>query len=97
MIDNPLSYLRVAASLLLVIGLIVATLWAMRRFGLAGIAARRPGSRRRLTLVEALQLDQRHRLVLVRRDDREHLLLLGGGGEAVVERDIAGTDPKGGT
>lgn len=83
------DYLRFAASLILVLGLIMGALWALRRFGLAGMVPRGTG-RRRLAVVESLNLDGRRRLVLVRRDGAEHLLLLGGGsGDVVVERGIA--------
>ncbi len=81
------QYLRFVASLVFVIGLILAGVWAMRRFGLGG-AMLRPAGRRRLAVVEMLPLDAKHRLVLVRRDDREHLLLIGGAADSVVERDI---------
>ncbi len=80
------SYLRFILSLVLVLGMIFAALWAVRRWGLGAMMPRMGGGRR-LALVEALPLDGKHRLVLVRRDDREHLLLLGGGGDTVVERD----------
>ena len=83
---DGVQYLRFVASLILVLGLILASVWAMRRFGLAG-GLLRPAGRRRLALVETLPLDVRHRLVLVRRDDREHLLLIGPA-VATVERDI---------
>jgi flagellar protein FliO/FliZ len=81
-------YLRFVLSLVLVLGLILAALWAVRRFGLPGVATMRPSSRRRLSLVEVMAVDSKRRLVLVRRDDREHLLLVGGGTDLVVERDI---------
>lgn len=43
-------------------------------------------SGRRLSVVEVLPVDDRRRLVLVRRDGAEHLLLVGGpGGDLVVE------------
>jgi flagellar protein FliO/FliZ len=88
-------YLRFVASLVFVIGLILAGVWAVRRFGLGG-AMLRPPARRRLAVVEMLPLDAKHRLVLVRRDDREHLLLLGTSSETVVERDItAAPQPQG--
>ncbi len=83
---DSVQYLRFVASLVLVLGLILASVWAMRRFGLAG-GLLRPSAQRRLALVETLPLDARHRLVLVRRDDREHLLLIGPA-VATVERDI---------
>ncbi|MDA8230554.1 MAG: flagellar biosynthetic protein FliO [Magnetospirillum sp.] len=81
-------YLRAAASLVLVLGLILAGLWAVRRFGLGGLRVI-PARRRRLALVEGLSLDAKNRLVLVRRDEREHLLLIGGAGAVVVESGIA--------
>ena len=83
------TYLRFISSLVLVLGLIFAITWALRRWG-GGFMVARPtggGNGRRLALVEALQLDPKRRLVLIRRDDREHLLLLGGEGALVVETD----------
>jgi flagellar protein FliO/FliZ len=81
-------YLRFIASLVLVLGLMLAVLWALRRFGLAGMVAR-PGARRRLAVVETMVVDSRRRLVLVRRDGTEHLLLIGGPHDLVVEQGIA--------
>ncbi len=43
---------------------------------------------RRLRVIEATSLDSRRRLVLVGRDDRAHLILLGPGGDLVVERGL---------
>lgn len=87
-------YIRTVASLVLVLGLMMAVLWALRRFGLAGMVPRAGQARRRLAVVETLSLDGRRRLVLVRRDGREHLLLLGGGVDVVVEQGIA-VEPAG--
>ncbi|MBF0093115.1 MAG: FliO/MopB family protein [Alphaproteobacteria bacterium] len=80
------DYTRFVLALVFVIGLILVTGWAVRRFGF-GVHSQRFGGRqdRRLALVEALQVDPKRRLVLVRRDDVEHLLLLGGGADLVVE------------
>lgn len=83
---ETVSYLRFVLALVTVLGLMFALLWALRRWGLGGIAPLNRSRRRRLAVVEALPLDARHRLVLVRRDDQEHLLLLGGGGATVIER-----------
>jgi flagellar protein FliO/FliZ len=80
------QYLRFILSLLAVLGLIFAALWVVRR-RLPGMMAARTGAGRRLGVVESLTLDVKHRLVLVRRDDREHLLVLGGGNPVVVETD----------
>ncbi|MDO8605378.1 MAG: flagellar biosynthetic protein FliO [Phaeospirillum sp.] len=83
------TYLRFIFSLVLVLGMIFAAVWAVRRWGLGLMLPRPSGGKagRRLALVEALQLDGKRRLVLIRRDDREHLLLLGGESDVVVEPD----------
>ena len=80
------SYLQFALALLLVLGLIAILAWLLRRFGMGGIM--RTANQRRLQVVETTALGPRHRLVLVRRDRVEHLLLLGPQGDVVVERGI---------
>lgn len=76
------GYLQFVAALALVLGLIGGLAWLVKRSGVAGslvpTSARR-GAGRRLGIVEVLPLDPRRKLVLVRCDDREHLLLLGHG------------------
>ena len=42
----------------------------------------------RLAIVDAAVIDEHRRIVLVRRDDVEHLLMIGGYNDLVVERDI---------
>lgn len=61
--------------------------WVLKRMGLAGHSLL-PSGKRRLKIVEILPIDHRRRLLLVRRDDREHLLVLGTNGETVVESNI---------
>ncbi|MBC7907447.1 MAG: flagellar biosynthetic protein FliO [Rhodospirillaceae bacterium] len=78
-------YLRFIVSLVLVLGLLLAVLWALRRFGVGGMVAR-PSARRRLSVVETMALDGRRRLVLIKRDDCEHLLMIGGPNDMVIER-----------
>ena len=81
-------YYRTVLALIFVVGLISLTGWAIKRYGFAG-ARISPRNRRRLSLVEALPLDNRRRLLLVRRDGVEHLLLIGGGADLIVETGIA--------
>ena len=82
------TYLRFALALALVLGLIGLAAWAARRFGMGGRVRVSAGARRgkRLAIAEALAVDNKRRLVLVRRDGVEHLLLLGPHGDTVVER-----------
>ena len=46
------------------------------------------GRKKRLAVIDAAPIDNRRRLVLVRRDDVEHLVLIGGMNDLVVEQDI---------
>ncbi len=93
------AYLRFALALVLVVGLIALLAWLVRRFGLAQRLA--PGSGtprrfRRLGVVEVCAVDGRRRLILIKRDGIEHLIMLSGtGGGFVVERGIgAATSTK---
>ncbi len=83
---EPLQFVFALAAVLALIGLLAV---AARRFGLAGAVSRSSG--RRLAIVEAMALDGRRRLVLLRRDDLEHLIILGPSGETVVESRIEPT------
>ena len=88
------NYLRFLAALVLVIGLIGTVAWVARRFGLAGrLPSLKRRGERRLGVIEYMALDPKTRLVLVRRDDTQHLLLLGAAGPVVVERGIAEPAP----
>jgi len=81
------SYFRFVAALIAVLALIGAVAWAARRFGITA----RPSTSargRRLQVLEVAAVDARRRLVLVRRDDVEHLILLGQQADLLVERGI---------
>lgn len=82
------TYLRFLLALVAVLGLIAALTWVARRFGFGAGINPLKGRATRLTVIEALTLDAKRRLILVRRDDREHLLVLGPTGETVVESGI---------
>lgn len=87
-LDLP-QYAMFAVALIFVLGLIFLLTWILRRVnGIQGGKA--PFSRRdrRLKVLEGASLGNRHRLVLVQRDNEEHLLLIGGVTDLVVERNI---------
>lgn len=75
----------------LVMSLMFLLSWFLKRIGLAGQSLL-PGAKRRLKIIETLPLDHRRKLVIVRRDNKEHLLVLGPNGECVVEAGIAVVD-----
>lgn len=74
--------------LLVVVAALLAVASLSRRLRFP-FAARGRGRHRRLTLVDAVALDGQRRLVLVRRDEAEHLILIGGANDLIVERDLA--------
>jgi flagellar protein FliO/FliZ len=86
---DTMGLLRAVVALVFVLGLIAAAAWAARRFGPGFGLTPKPKAGRSLGVIESLQLDARHRLVLVRRDDRQHLLLIGPNHSTVVEGSIA--------
>ncbi|NQV85079.1 MAG: FliO/MopB family protein [Rhodospirillales bacterium] len=83
------GYIRFLLALVFVIGLIGIAATMARRFGLGfPAAAMKKSTNRRLSVVEAAPLDGRRRMVLVRRDDTEHLIILGPNSETVIESGI---------
>ena len=85
------GYLWYFSALVLVIALMLGFAWAARRLGLMGRLGMAPSGRRRLQIVEVLPLDGKRRLVLLRRDGVDHLVLLGISADTVIERGIAAT------
>lgn len=86
---DSLAYFRFLIALLFVLALIAGCAWAARRFGLAPRATvRKDADGRRLAILEVLPIDARRRAILLRRDDVEHLILIGEG-ETVIERGIS--------
>ncbi|HXQ51249.1 MAG TPA: flagellar biosynthetic protein FliO [Stellaceae bacterium] len=81
-------------ALFLVVGLILALAWIARRLGVMGRLAA-TGTKRRLAIVEVLPLDAKRRLVLLRRDGAEHLVLIGLTGDIVIERAIGSSGAPG--
>jgi len=82
------NYLRFLSALLVALGLIGGFAWLARRSGMGGIQTSKRGRSDRLDVVEALSIDARRRLVIIRRDDQEHLILLGPESELVIETNI---------
>lgn len=77
-------------ALLLVVLLILAVTWLFRR--LFGVTLQR-GRSSRLSLVDSTVIDQNRRLMLLRRDDVEHLVMIGGPNDILVESRILKAAP----
>src|ERR1700744_1639723 len=77
-----------------VLALIGVVAWLIRRFAgnRLGTSPNR-GRMPRLAVIDAAAVDGRRRLVLVRRDNVEHLLMIGGPTDIVVEPNIVRAMP----
>jgi hypothetical protein len=73
---------------LVILAVIAAIAWALRRFGSGRLGATTRGRQPRLAVIDYATVDSRRRLILVRRDNVEHLLMIGGPGDVVVEPNI---------
>lgn len=81
--------LKIVVAVIVVLGLLALAFWLLRRFGggrLGGGATR--GRQPRLAVIDQASVDSRRRLVLIRRDNVEHLLIIGGPSDVVVEQNI---------
>jgi flagellar protein FliO/FliZ len=72
-----------------VLALIGVAAWLVRRFATNRLGANtNRGRMPRLAVIDAAAVDGRRRLVLVRRDNMEHLIMIGGPTDIVVESNI---------
>ncbi|RJF76634.1 flagellar biosynthetic protein FliO [Rhodopseudomonas palustris] len=79
---------------LAVLAMIGAAAWLVRRFAGNRLgASTKSGRMPRLAVIDAAAVDGRRRLVLVRRDNIEHLLMIGGPSDIVVESNIVRAAP----
>ena len=77
-----------ALALGIVLVLIVFGVWMLKVFFKASNTIGR-GRNRRLSIVDHMQIDAKRQLLIVRRDNVEHLILTGGTQDVVVEAGIA--------
>jgi flagellar protein FliO/FliZ len=84
--QGPLTFIFAFVAVLALIGLAA---WLVRRFAGNRLGANtNRGRMPRLAVIDAAAVDGRRRLVLVRRDNVEHLLMIGGPTDIVVEPNI---------
>ncbi len=90
--NKPLLYLAIAVLILVVVLLLIAgyrLLFGPRIRSAGGGRARQP----RLGVVDAYDLDRQRQLVLVRRDNVEHLIMIGGPNDLLIEQAIIRGQP----
>ena len=81
--------LKIVLGLIFVLALIALAAWLVRRFGSEHLGTGPARGRQpRLAVIDAASVDGRRRLVLIRRDNVEHLMMIGGPTDVVVEANI---------
>jgi len=81
---EPPDILRFIFALIFVIALIIGLTIILRKFNGFSFPNLK-GGKRRLGIVEILPIDTRRKLVLLKKDEREFLVLIGGTTDLVVE------------
>jgi flagellar protein FliO/FliZ len=89
--ELPVVKLLIAFAIVFV--LIIATFWLLRRFGGTRIGGASRGRQPRLAVIDAAAVDGRRRLVLIRRDNVEHLVMIGGPSDVLIEQNIVRAVP----
>jgi flagellar protein FliO/FliZ len=84
-------YFKALISLIFVLGLILALLYFYRRYGFMSFSPQ-TSRKKRLSIQETLFLDSKRRLIIVKNDEREHLLLIGGTHDLLIENNIEEQD-----
>lgn len=82
------TYFRFLLALIFVLALIGILAWVARRYSSLKGTVRPAAGERRLEVVEIAPIDSKRRLLLLRRDNIEHLILMSPTNELVVETGI---------
>ena len=85
---DSVSYLKFFFALLFVIGLIGGFALIAKKFGMGNRGPMRRGKGSRLSVIESMQVDAKRRIVLIRCDDKDYMLLLGGVTELLIKDNI---------
>ena len=83
--SDAVIYVRAVFALAFVIGLIYLLAAIIRRTGLDKRIIGSSSVTKRMAIIETTYLDPKNRLVLIKKDNKEHLLLLGASGNLLVE------------
>jgi flagellar protein FliO/FliZ len=90
---DTLLTVRFLLAFIIVLAVIGIAAWAVRRLGSTRASHAVRGRLPRLGVSDYASVDSRRRLVLVRRDNVEHLVMIGGPTDVVVEANIAKEGP----
>jgi flagellar protein FliO/FliZ len=85
---------KLVVAFAVVLVLLLAVMWIFKRLAGDRLGTSAPRGRQpRLAVIDAAAIDGRRRLVLVRRDNVEHLVMIGGPSDVLIEQNIVRAVP----
>lgn len=88
------SLLTSFSALIFVLGLIWLVAIFLRKYGSGKLPVIAKGKSKRISVIDALVIDARRKIILIRCDDKEHLILLGPEKELVIDTKPAENEQK---
>ena len=82
---DSVSYLKFFFALLFVIGLIGGFALIAKKLGMGNRGPIHRGKGNRLSIIESMQIDSKRRIFLIRCDDKDYILLVGGVTDFLIE------------
>ena len=79
---------NIVVAFVIVLALIGLAAWLIRRIGTGRLDAAARSRQPRLAVIDSAAVDNRRKLVIIRRDNVEHLLMIGGPNDVVIEAAI---------
>lgn len=80
--------IRLILGMVFLLALLTFGLWTMRKSGIGGGFQKVRSKNKRASIVEVQAIDPKRRLIMIRRDNVEHLLLLGPHTDILIEGNI---------
>ena len=90
--DGGIGYVdfnRMVIALIFVLSLILLGMYLVKRFGKGWGLQHIPMNKRRMQILESISLGPKQRIIIVKRDDKEHVLIVGHDSATVLETDIS--------
>jgi flagellar protein FliO/FliZ len=80
------QYLQFAAALLVVLALMGLLAFALKKLNIAQSGMHGKGNR--IKIMEQRMIDSRHKVAIIRCDDKDHLVILGQNSNTVIKADM---------
>ncbi|MCP4181698.1 MAG: FliO/MopB family protein [Hyphomicrobiales bacterium] len=87
-IDSFPASVKLIIVALILVAILALAVWVMRWFFNRVAKSNNQNTASRLVIVSATNIDSHRRLVLIRRDDVEHLVMIGGASDVLIESNI---------